>query len=405
MSNTSSTPSPSLRLLYQNGVSMADSLRNCRDPKVEPTVPIYEQYPDLSAFPAGQVFWNENVDDDDKEEDIDVTTFLEDQRASAEVHRQVRRYAQSFIKPGIKLYDMCSKIEDKVRELIREEGDGPLDSGMAFPTGCSLNHVAAHYTPNPGDDIVLQYNDVMKLDFGVQRKGGIIDCAFTVAFDPQFDRLLEASKEATNAGIAAVGVDARLREIGGAIQEVMESYEVELGDKTHRIRPIRNLGGHNIERYRIHAGKYIPLIAPPPFLVEFDKKLGEGEVVAIETFASTGNGVAMEIPQSGPGKCSHYMQSDKFSSGSFKLKVNDPEAKKVLGVINRNFSTLAFCPRFLEHHNEQDYEAGLEWLCKHKAVEKYPPLADIPGSYTSQYEHTVYIGENSKEVISRGDDY
>ena len=35
-------------------------------------------------------------------------------RRAAEVHRQVRRYAQSFIKPGIKLIDMCTMLEEKV---------------------------------------------------------------------------------------------------------------------------------------------------------------------------------------------------------------------------------------------------------------------------------------------------
>jgi methionyl aminopeptidase len=94
--------------------------------------------------------------------------------------------------------------------------------GIAFPTGVSLNHVAAHYTPNPGDNTVLSYGDVMKVDFGTQINGvrcaagrrtlqcsdcmfggagRIIDCAWTVAFDPQFDPLLESVKEATNQGI------------------------------------------------------------------------------------------------------------------------------------------------------------------------------------------------------------
>ena len=34
--------------------------------------------------------------------------------------------------------------------------------------------------------------------------GRIIDCAWTVAFDPQFDPLLEAVKEATNTGVESV---------------------------------------------------------------------------------------------------------------------------------------------------------------------------------------------------------
>ena len=45
---------------------------------------------------------------------------------------------------------------------------------MGFPTGCSLNHCAAHYTPNPGDDTVLKESDVMKFDFGTEVNGDAI---------------------------------------------------------------------------------------------------------------------------------------------------------------------------------------------------------------------------------------
>lgn len=46
-----------------------------------------------------------------------------------------------------------------------------MQAGIGFPTGCSVNHVAAHYTPNCGDETVLQYGDVMKIDFGTQIDG------------------------------------------------------------------------------------------------------------------------------------------------------------------------------------------------------------------------------------------
>jgi methionine aminopeptidase len=61
--------------------------------------------------------------------------------------------------------------------------------------------VAAHYTPNSGDNTVLGYDDVMKIDFGTHINGRIIDSAFTVAFNPKFDPLLQTVKDATNAGI------------------------------------------------------------------------------------------------------------------------------------------------------------------------------------------------------------
>lgn len=60
------------------------------------------------------------------------------------------------------------RLEGCSRKLIKENG---LNAGLAFPTGCSLNHCAAHYTPNAGDTTVLQYDDVCKIDFGTHING------------------------------------------------------------------------------------------------------------------------------------------------------------------------------------------------------------------------------------------
>ena len=52
-----------------------------------------------------------------------------------------------------KLYlKLFSLLYNMFRKLINENG---LEAGLAFPTGCSRNNVAAHYTPNAGDDTVL----------------------------------------------------------------------------------------------------------------------------------------------------------------------------------------------------------------------------------------------------------
>ena len=61
--------------------------------------------------------------------------------------------------------------------------------------GCSINHCAAHYTPNAGDPTVLQHDDVVKMDFGTHINGRIIDCAWTMTFNPKFDPLVEAVRE------------------------------------------------------------------------------------------------------------------------------------------------------------------------------------------------------------------
>ena len=91
------------------------------------------------------------------------------------------------------------------------------------------------------------------------------------------------------------GIDVRLCDVGEAIQEVMESYEVDIDGKTYQgtstthsretltrhilgkyktcygassvfrffifpVKPIRNLNGHSIGQYRIHAGKTVPIV-------------------------------------------------------------------------------------------------------------------------------------------------
>lgn len=53
------------------------------------------------------------------------------------------------------------------RYLVNENG---LKAGIAFPTGCSLNNVAAHYTPNNGDFTRLEYDDVCKVNYFVSLK-------------------------------------------------------------------------------------------------------------------------------------------------------------------------------------------------------------------------------------------
>lgn len=140
---------------------------------------------------------------------------LNDLRKAAECHRQVRKYAQQWMRPGMSLTEICQRIEAKNLELVEKNG---LEAGIAFPTGCSINDCAAHFTPNPGDEhMVLGYDDVMKIDYGTQVNGHIIDCAFTVAFNPKFDPLLNAVKEATNQGIKSAGIDVRLGDIGADI--------------------------------------------------------------------------------------------------------------------------------------------------------------------------------------------
>ncbi|GAQ79768.1 methionine aminopeptidase 2 [Klebsormidium nitens] len=358
-----------------------------------PSIPVAHLFPE-GEFPMGEFqdykddnLWRKTSAEKREQERLEKPMY-ENVRQAAEVHRQVRKYVRTIAKPGVHIATMAESLEDCVRKLIQANG---LQAGIAFPTGCSLNHVAAHWTPNAGDKTVLQYDDVMKIDFGTHIEGRIIDSAFTVAFNPVYDPLLRAVREATDAGVKESGIDVRLCDVGAAIQEVMESYEVEIGGKTFQVKSIRNLNGHNIAPYQIHGDKSVPIVKGGE-----QTKMEEGEFFAIETFGSTGKGYVHEDLE-----CSHYMKNFDVTFVPLRL----PRAKQLLATIDRNFGTLAFCRRYLDRLGETKYLMALKNLVDNGVLMECPPLCDIKGSFTAQFEHTLYLGPTCKEVLSRGDDY
>ena len=365
-----------------------------------PRVPISQLFKD-QIYPVGEEveYKNDNAyrmtSEEKRHLDRMNQDYLNDYRQAAEVHREVRQWAQKWIKPGMNLHEIANGIEDSVRALTGhpglEEGDN-IKGGVGFPTGLSINHCAAHYSPNgTSKPWIVGEKDVLKVDFGVHINGNILDSAWTQSFDPQYDNLLAAVKDATNTGVREAGIDVRMGDIGAAIQEAMESYEVEIEGKTYPVKCIRNLNGHSIGTYQIHGGKTIPIVKGTN-----NEKMEEGEVYACETFGSTGKGYVHDDLET-----SHYAK--KVDAPRVALRVSS--AKKLLNVIDKNFGTLPFCRRYLDRLGQDKYLLGLNNLVESGIVEGYPPLCDVKGCYTAQLEHTFLLRPTVKEVISRGEDY
>ena len=79
-------------------------------------------------------------------------------------------------------------------------------------------------------------------------------------------------------------------QFGAAIQEVMESYEVEINGTTYPVKSVRNLTGHSIEPYKIHGSKSVPIVKGGDAT-----RMEEGEYFAIETFGTTGRGYVVKV--------------------------------------------------------------------------------------------------------------
>ena len=141
----------------------------------------------------------------------------------------------------------------------------------------STNSVPFRFDACTTEHILLSFDQATEADllchhYQVCRAPPLgLSCAWTVSFNPKYDPLLDAVKEATDAGIRTARIDVRLCDIGEAIQEVMESYEVELDGKTYPVKSICNLNGHSIVKNGCEASL----------------RMEEGEIYAIETFGST----------------------------------------------------------------------------------------------------------------------
>ncbi|RDL31020.1 Methionine aminopeptidase 2-3 [Venustampulla echinocandica] len=364
-----------------------------------PSVPISQLFPN-NSYPKGEEveYKDENQYRTTNEEkrylDNLNSDFLSDYRQAAEAHRQVRQWAQKSIKPGQTLLEIANGIEDSARRLVGHDGLTEGDSliaGMGFPTGLNIDNIVAHYSPNAGCKTILRQDNVLKVDIGIHVGGRIVDSAFTMAFNPMYNNLLAAVKDATNTGVREAGIDVRVGELGGYIQEAMESYECEINGTTYPIKAIRNLCGHTILPYSIHGTKSVPFIKTNDMT-----KMEEGDVFAIETFGSTGSGRYIE-----GGEVSHYALRRDVAKTDLTLS----SARSVLGAVKKNFSTIPFCRRYLDRIGQEKYLLGLNHLVKAGIIEDYPPLNEKQGTYTAQFEHTILLRPNVKEVISRGDDF
>ena len=333
----------------------------------------------------------------------DVNNSLDDlivanYRKAAVVHKLIRNELRTKIHDSVLFTD----ITEYADELLKKYS-APIcnqTSGYAFPLGISVNEVICHDTANIGDTRTLKTNDVVKLDLGFHLNGCIIDSAFTMIVGEDqvtknfYAPLLDASADATYTGIAMSGADARLYEISEMISEVISSYELEDGTK---IVPVFGLGGHNILPYKVHGEK---LILSVPHKTQKGLKMDEGEVYAIETYASTGHG---KPNQTGITKCNHFMIDNKISSNYEKLKGKEKNNKLLKWAMNDN-KTLPFTQQWCSHIDL--FEDSINYYVEKRGIVGFPPMVDTLGSKTSQFEHTIHIKANGGvEIFSLGNDY
>ena len=269
-------------------------------------------------------------------------------------------YGRSLIKPDACVVDVLDQIE----AFIEQQG-----AKMAFPAQVSMNDVAAHYCPAADDPRIFTSTDIIKLDLGVHVDGIIADNAITIVFDSEkrneLLRIRQASHDALKNALKMMTPGTRIGDIGLMIQETIGHYDLS---------PIRNLSGHGLGKFKVHESPTIPNVNTGEKNV-----LQEGQLVAVEPFATNGQGVIYES-----------MHATLFSINVLK-PVRNQITRDVLQDI-KSFQGLPFTTRWLtKKHSVAKVRFALNDLKNNGILQEYPPLVEMGHGMVSQTEHTVIV--------------
>ncbi|MCK4583695.1 type II methionyl aminopeptidase, partial [Candidatus Bathyarchaeota archaeon] len=255
--------------------------------------------------------------------------------------------------------------------LIRE-----LGGGMAFPTNVDINSVAAHYV-SPIDDVTLvPERSLVKLDVGVHVEGYIADTATTACFDPSLSYLVEAAEAGLDAAIKTIRPGVRASDVGAAIEQAI---------KAKGAKPIRNLTGHKLARYVVHAGASIPNVASRDHHV-----IHEGDVYAIEPFAvpNDADGLVTDGP---PSNIYRVLKKHSLKGA----------AKRMIKHIQAEHRTLPFASRWvLRRFPGQEGVSAFRELLDSKCIMSYPQLVERTRAMVAQAEHSVILTDGGCEVTT-----
>ena len=291
---------------------------------------------------------------------------LEKYRKAGKLVAEVREQVRPLVKLGATLLYIAETAES----LIVEKGAKP-----AFPCNVSVNEVAAHYSPPAEDDAVIKEGDMVKVDIGAHIDGYIADTAFTVATGEKAE-MVQVVEKALEAAIGAVkpGIDV------GEVGKVVEETATAAGFK-----PIRNLTGHSLGRWDLHAGLTIPNVKETT-----GQTLKAGDVLAIEPFITDGAGFV----------------EDQKSLYIFRHLRDVPTrlrmSRELLRDVKRNYMGLPFAERWLSKRmSKLRLELTIRELVGIGAFWPYYVLAERAKGKVAQAEHTVIVTDQGCEVTTR----
>jgi methionyl aminopeptidase len=282
--------------------------------------------------------------------------ILEKYNKAQSIAEEVLNFSEPLIKLNVKAFDIAEKIEDEIKSL----GGFP-----AFPVNICVNEIAAHYTPDINDPLILKENDIVKVDFGVHVDGYISDNAFTVCIGKKLHPLIEASEKGLEEALKLIKPGTKIFEISEVVEDTLNGFG---------FNPIRNLCGHGLEQYVQHTNPTIPNGKN-----NMKEELKEGQVIAMEVFATTGSGLV---------KDSSPILIYRFASDKPTRMV---EARKIMEKSKNDFLGLPFAKRWLADIAPIKIDMALMQLYNSGALLGYPVLKEVSDGLVAQAEKTVIL--------------
>ena len=191
---------------------------------------------------------------------------------------EVLEELEKAVAPGVTLLELDAIAANETK---RRGGVCAFLGQYGFPASVciSVNELVVHGVPSKRK---LLEGDLCKLDFGVILHGFYGDSARTVAAGkatPENQRLLEATRDALEKGIAAMRPGGRISDIGAAI----EGHAAPLGYGV-----VRDYVGHGIGR-KLHEEPQVPNYGPAHWSrTQKNPRLVPGMVLAVEPMINLG---------------------------------------------------------------------------------------------------------------------
>jgi len=200
-------------------------------------------------------------------------TEIEKMRRASQVVAEVLNTMRERVAPGVttaELNEWADEIIVRKHHSIPSFKGYPPGSKNPFPASicASVNEELVHGIPGPR---ILQEGDIITVDVGTILDGYHGDAAITIPvgrISPAAQKLLEVTRGALDAGIAAARAGNRLGDISAAIQSHIESRKYSV---------VREYTGHGIGR-EMHEDPQVPNFGQPGQGV----RLRKGMTVALE---------------------------------------------------------------------------------------------------------------------------